>query len=348
MVLFVASSLLRPLPAGAEGTLTGLWSQRAGRSITITPVVGAGRVFAVTTDGRVACYRLADGERLWGRNLKESGEAAPAWSPADTEGRLFVSIGKHGSELLALDAVRGRRRWSRELGSPLTAMAADDSVVVALVRKGTLTAWRASDGTALWKRALVGWDPPPFLLREGRVFVAMRRDSVLALEVNTGVPVWRAAPGGTFGTAPVWVGGSLAVADVGGSVVWIAPETGSVVARRARSAWQLGGGAALESALVTVSSGGRVECAGRASGAEDWSTPLEAAVVATPLLLRGMVLVGATSGNLLALDAGSGRVLWSFQSAGGIRAGPLAVGDTLLLADTRGMIHLYLDSVGRE
>lgn len=348
IVLLVASRLPRVEPAVAEGTLTGLWSRRAGRSITVSPAVGSGRVFAVSTDGRVQCYRLADGERLWGHRLKDPGEAAPAWSPSADGGRLFVSSGDKGRVLLALEGTRGRRRWSHELGSPITVIAADDSVVVALVRKGTLAAWRASDGAALWTRALGGWDPPPFLLHGGRVFAGMRRDSLLALDARTGVPAWRAAPGGTFATAPVPATGLLALADVGGSLAWIEPGTGLVVARTARSAWQLRAGAASGSGLVTVSSGGRVEWAGPVSGAGDWSTPLETAVVAPPLVRRGMVLVGATSGNLSSLDARTGHILWSFQSAGGFRTGPLAAGDTLLLADTRGTIHVYLDGVGRE
>jgi outer membrane protein assembly factor BamB len=348
VALSVVLSLPHAEPAAAEGTLTGLWSQRAGRSITVSPVIGSGCVFSVSTDGRVQCFRLADGERLWGRRLKDSGEAAPAWSPSGVEGRLFVSFGKEGTALLALEGLRGRRSWSRELGSPITVMAADDSVVVALTRNGTLAAWRASDGIVRWTRALEGWDPPPFLLRAGQVFAAMRHDSLLALDARTGAVAWRGAPGGTFAAAPVPVARLLALADVGGSVVWIEAGTGLVVARTARSAWQLCAGAAFGPGLVSVSSGGRAEWAGPVPGAEDWTTPLENAVVAAPLVRRGMVLVGATSGNLSALDARTGRILWSFQSAGGFRAGPLAAGDTLLLADTRGTIHVYLDGAGRD
>lgn len=348
IVLFVASSLPLVDFAAAEGTLTGLWSRRAGRSITVSPAVGSGRVFTVSTDGRVQCFRLADGKRIWGHRLKDSGEAAPAWSPSAAGGRLFVSSGNEGRVLLALEGTRGHRRWSHELGSPITAIAADDSVVVALVRKGTLAAWRASDGAALWTRALDGWDPPPFLLHGGRVFAGMRRDSLLALDARTGVPAWRAAPGGRFATAPVPATGLLALADVDGRMAWIEPETGLVVARTQRSAWQLCAGAVCGSGLVTVSSGGRAEMAGPVPDAGDWFAPVENAVVAGPLVRRGTVLVGATSGNLSALDARTGRVLWSFQSAGGFRVGPLAAGDTLLLADTRGTIHVYLDGAGTE
>jgi outer membrane protein assembly factor BamB len=334
--------------AAADATPAGLWSQRAGRSITVSPAVGPGRVFTVSTDGRVQCYRLADGVRLWASHLKDSGDAAPAWSPSGTEGRLFVSSGKEGTTLLALSALHGRRKWSRELGSPITVMAADDSVVVALVRKGTLAAWRVGDGAVLWTRALSGWDPPPFLLREGRVFAPMRRDSLLALDARTGTPAWRGEFRGTFACAPVAVAGLLALAEAGGSTVWIEPGTGRLVARSPRSAWQLSAGAACGSELVTVSSGGRAECAGPAPGAGDWSTPLDNAVVGVPLVRRGTVLVGATSGTLCALDAGTGRLLWSFQSAGGFRAGPLAAGDTLILADARGTIHVYLDRAGER
>lgn len=348
IALVFASSLPRVEPAVAEGTLIGLWSRRAGRSITVSPVVESGRVFAVSTDGRVQCYRLADGERLWAHRLKDPGEAAPAWSPSVEGGRLFVSSGDGGRVLLALEGIRGRRQWSHELGSPITVIAADDSVVVALVRKGTLAAWRVRDGTALWTRTLHGWDPPPFLLHDGRVFAGMRHDSLLALDARTGVPAWCAAPGGTFATAPVPLAGLLALAGVGGSLAWIEPGTGLVVARTARSAWQLRAGAASGSGLVTVSSGGRAEWAGPVSGTGDWFTPLETAVVATPLVRGGMVLVGATSGNLSSVDARTGRVLWSFQAAGGFRTGPLAAGDTLLLADTRGMLHVYLDGAGRD
>lgn len=347
-ILFVAASLSLATIAPAEGTFTGLWSRRTGRSVTVSPALAPGRVFTVSTDGRVQCYRIADGKRLWARRLKDPGEAAPAWSPSGSGGRLAVSTGTNGATLLVLDASRGRTAWSRELDSAITAIKADDSVVVALGRKGTLTAWQLRDGVALWKRSLGAWDPPSFLLREGRVFAAMRRDSLFALDVVTGHPAWCAVPGGVFAAAPVWVDGLLALADVGGSVAWIEGGSGAVVGRTRRSEWQVQAGLASDSGLITVSSGGRVECAGSVPGTGDWSTPLDNAVVAAPLARRGVVLVAGTSGRLSALDARNGRILWSFQSAGGFRTGPLAAGDTLLLADTRGNVHVYLDAAGRK
>jgi eukaryotic-like serine/threonine-protein kinase len=348
VVLVVAFCLSLAAIAGAEATLSGLWSRRIGRSVTVAPAVAPGRVFAVSTDGRVQCYRMADGRRFWGRRLKDPGEAAPAWSPSGKGGRLFVSSGEKGTVLLALEGLRGRTAWNRDLGSAITALAADDSVVVALARKGTLAAWRASDGTALWTRSLRGWDPPSFLLCQGRVFAAMRRDSLLALDAGNGTATWCAAPGGIFASGPVLVDGLLALTDVDGSTVWIESGAGRVQGRTARSGWQLQAGAASGRGLVTVSSGGRVEWAGPEPEPRDWSTPLDIAVVASPLVRRGMVLVGAVSGRLSALDAWDGRLLWSFQSPGGFRVGPCAVGDTLILADTRGHLHVYLDGAGRN
>jgi outer membrane protein assembly factor BamB len=329
--------------AGADGTLTGLWSRRVGRSLTVSPALAPGRVFVVATDGRVQCLRLSDGEKIWARKLKETGEAAPAWSRGGTGGRLFVSSGEEGNVLQALDATEGDPAWHRDLSAEITAIGADDSVVVVLTRRAELSAWRGADGAPLWTRSLRGWDPPPFLLRDGLVYAASRRDSLFALDARRGAVTWRSAPGGRFSAGPVLAGGLLVVAQGEGALAWIDPATGEVRARTERSAWQLQAGAAAGDGLVTVSSGGRAEWTGVNPGGGDWATDLESAVVGTPLVRGDAVLVGGTTGKLAALDLHRGQILWSFQSGGGFRTGPLAAGDTLLLADTKGMIHVYRD-----
>ncbi len=79
--------------------------------------------------------------------------------------------------------------------------------------------------------------------------------------------------------------------------------------------------------LYLTSSPGQVMAVDAASGNILWSLDLGAWVSAPPAAKAGLVYVGATDHVMYALDAGSGALLWYYSSQGEILAQPVVDGD---------------------
>jgi outer membrane protein assembly factor BamB len=96
--------------------------------------------------------------------------------------------------------------------------------------------------------------------------------------------------------------------------------------------WQLavGGEAFIEEeggVLYLTSNQGQVMAVDAASGNIIWSLDLGVWVSAPPAVQAGVVYVGATDHVLYALDAGSGALLWYYTAQGEILAQPVVNGD---------------------
>lgn len=173
-------------------------------------------------------------------------------------------------------------------------------------------AWRY--GSLSLSGAPVALEPAP---ASGRVYVADRQGKVVALDVESGRPVWEtrlqaelsAGPGVADGL--VVVGGRrgevIALDAADGELVWEASVSSEVLAPP-----RLGGG------LVVIRSlDGRVFGFSATSGQRRWmheqSLPtLTLRGMSTPIVMPGEgVIVGMDNGELVALTAAEGRQVWA-------------------------------------
>ena len=67
-----------------------------------------------------------------------------------------------------------------------------------------------------------------------------------------------------------------------------------------------------------------------------WSAHLDGAVDGTPAISRGMVITGTSAGTLYALDAASGKTIWSKVGLGGISSSPTIAGDNVYVTTVTG------------
>jgi outer membrane protein assembly factor BamB len=108
-----------------------------------SPVVGDGRVFAMTGNGAVKAFTL-DGRELWGRDLqKEYGKFGLQWGYGSSpllEGEVLYIQVLHGSKttepsyLLGLDPATGKNRFRVERKTPASRESPDAYTTPAVVR----------------------------------------------------------------------------------------------------------------------------------------------------------------------------------------------------------------------
>jgi len=321
--------------------LTGAWSRRTGRSVTVPLLASGGSLYSISTDGRIQSWSAADGERRWSRKLKALLETPPATASGPADPLVLVATRGRPPRLHALSDRDGKTRWARRLESAPVQVAVLDTIVLLLDQRGTLTARSVRDGRALWDRSVGAWRSPGFLLDGETVFAVARNDSAAALDPRTGEVRWRAAPGGFFTVPPVRCGAHLALVSEEGRVTWLHAELGSTIAQSRRASPQVAAGYAVGDRLLTISGGGLVEIGGAVPMPTDWRIDLDAAVVASPVVAGERVLAATVLGQLRTMRLSDGAPIGSYQSGAGFRVPPTLVEGRLVLADTKGNLHAY-------
>ena len=85
-----------------------------------------------------------------------------------------------------------------------------------------------------------------------------------------------------------------------------------------------------------------MRCLSLKTGDDIWEYDLQAQVTATPIIAAGVLYIVTESGQLVALEAQTGKVLFEdTMTLNAIQASPLVLGDTLIVAALDGTIKAY-------
>jgi outer membrane protein assembly factor BamB len=220
-------------------------------------------------------------------------------------------VGDDGGAVTAVSVADGAVLWSAGLGrdGPCsasagaidTAVAVSDGTVVAVARNVddgtvTVTAYEAADGGCRWRVASrlgsTAVSAPAAL--DGRLVAGFADRAVRALDARDGADVWSELVVSIFlpVSAPALGADHLAVADVGGGVYRLDPETGERL----------------------------------------WSHQLNERVLrSSPVVSGNAVLVGLADGRLVALDGATGHLIWQSETGPGL-VGTIALAPELVVA----------------
>ena len=206
--------------------------------------------------------------------------------PAITAGRVYLADAR--GRVVALAADTGRLLWERKTtlafsGGPDLS---GDRMILG-TSQGELVALATSDGRELWRARLDSEVlSVPRVIGDGKILVHTLDDSLYGIEAATGKELWRLnypAPVLTLrgSSTPTLTPSGAVVGLSGGKLVMINPQDGSPL-------WE---------AVVTRPSG-RSELARIAD------------IDADPVLLGNSIYVGSYNGDLAAVDAATGDVVW--------------------------------------
>jgi outer membrane protein assembly factor BamB len=287
------------------------WRYQAGGSADQTVSVVGGLVYATSDDGTLRALDIATGNERW----SYAPEVGPVGNPNVFDGRVVAT--DMGGHLVAVDAMTGSESWRSEGVAFSSDATFDGDTLYIGAADGTLVALDASSGAVRWTVPVSTsggevWSPA---FADGRLYVSERSGDLVAVDVATREIAWRVPTGSSStGTAVVADGivflgtydgfeGSLSAFDgVTGRLLWSVAEP----------LW-----APAVSDGVAYSGGEDVATAHSATtGRELWRFELDG-VVRAPAVADGIVYVPAESEHrVYALEAASGRVLWSYDVDG--------------------------------
>jgi outer membrane protein assembly factor BamB len=211
--------------------VTELWNLPLNNLLLAPPAFKDDRGYFPIGDGQLAAYDVRHGTLLW---------IAPVhaqFQPILGEHLIFVV---EPNAIVALRDNTGVEAWRVTLTEPLAAPVTCHNgwLVATTSASGSVLAYRASDGALMWRQDLDALTHAPVAIADNRVYVPMQDSRIIALQVDTGEPVWEHRLGGPpndiLATSDFVYAGStdnffyaLRVRD--GTIAWRWPTGGDVV-----------------------------------------------------------------------------------------------------------------------
>ncbi len=346
-----------------------IWTANIGKGSTSTrilttpPVIADGKVFTKDAESTVSAFEAATGKVLWTVTLKpekaRDGDefgGGLAWYG----GRLFVTTGF--AEVFSLDAANGNVFWHSSVSAPVRgAPLVFGDRVFSISIDNKLHAMAAVDGSDLWSfsglsevAGYVGGSSPAGASEF--VVAPFSSGELVCLRLDNGRMVWNESVVGNnrgelraFGNLtdirgrPVIDRGLVYAMGSGGQVSAFDLRTGARKWDRSiggnQTPWAAG------EFVFVVTGSADVAALSRDTGKVKWATPLtqyKDEKRTTPILWGGPVLagdrllIGGTTGELLALSPYNGEIMGKVDMKAPIRLAPVVSNGTVYVLTDNG------------
>ncbi|MCR5346888.1 MAG: PQQ-binding-like beta-propeller repeat protein [Fretibacterium sp.] len=248
----------------------------------------------------------------------------------------LVLVGDGSGVLYAVQRASGQQAWAYQGTNTIvgTPSVAEDNVIFAQA-DGTLTCLRLSDGSVVWQSLAAESGSETLTdgtaMGGGRVFFVKGDGRLHALSVTDGKPLWTYESSQELRSAPAFGEGSLLLGDQGGVFSVLDPKNGHRLT---------GGGAGGAINTPSISEGsvffsswdGSVQRVRLKGNIPQWKVNVEDPVTTSPTVAGGKVFVGTARGNIAAMDAKNGKILWQFNTQGGNVMAQPVVGEGMVFA----------------
>ena len=246
-----------------------LWTAPVSSEVLSVPRVHEGVVIVQTVDGNLTGLDADSGKHLWIHD-----RTVPVLSLRGTSTPLIqdglVLAGFANGKMVALDVRSGRQLWEAAIAVPtgrselqrMVDLDADpvvrDGVLYVASFQGQLAAVSLENGRLLWSREMSAYAGIAVDLQQ--VYVSDELSHVWALDRRTGASLWKNSDlQRRYLTAPVVVGGYVAVGDFEGYLHLLSRIDGAIAGReRVDRAGILAPPVALGDRLLVLGAGGKL------------------------------------------------------------------------------------------
>ncbi|MFW6068631.1 MAG: PQQ-binding-like beta-propeller repeat protein [Chloroflexota bacterium] len=206
-----------------------------------------------------------------------------------------------------------------------------DNHVYALDAESGELQWDFPTDHSIWAQPVVNGD---------LVYVASLDNNVYALDRFSGEVSWQVTLGGSVASHPVLSDGLLYVPSFDRQLHALDAESGDVVWTADASNWVWGSPAVGNGTVYFGDIDGNVYAVSAETGEPQWTATADGAVQSALLYEEGVVYVtaGETEGDederrgqIMALDAESGDILWQREADAPVFSTPVLVGDSLVI-----------------
>jgi serine/threonine-protein kinase len=323
------ASKLTASQSGPKPVAPGTSAWRFAAGSTVATVAAAGSVVYTATNGNIVfAVDAATGTQLWRRTTTsdENGQLA-------VSGSSLVIAGDNGP--FALAAGNGRQLWDVPTQGVVPLLGAGGVAYAGFAPKvnttGGVTALDPATGTVTWtfRFAGVADTAGALAVADGVVYVTTGDGEIFALSAANGTKRQLVSGFGEFGAGAIAVAGGVVYAGVDdqkGTVVAVSVASGKTLWRQSLGAAAFPASLASANGVVFAgmlrslqssgSAGAELYALNATTGRQLWSVPVDGGVNAGPVAVGGAVYTGSADGVLGAWQANTGNKLWSYTAAG--------------------------------
>ena len=255
--------------------------------------------------------------------------------------RDLVLVGDLGGVLHAVGAADGKARWTFKTGAEIKSspVVVGDRVLIGSVRRAPLLP--GPRGKARLEGRDQGAGARDAGGRNGVAYVAGCDEILRAIRVADGRELFTMSSGSYTAASPAIVGSRAYYGTFENEVLAVDLDARKFVwrYRHAERNFPFYASAAVADGRVFV--GGRdkmVHALDAATGKSIWTFTTRARVDSSPAVAGGIVWVGSNDGRLYALDAASGKSVWEFDAGGPLSASPAIAGGRLVIGSQDGTV----------
>jgi len=313
MVAVIAATFALAQAIVTFATLDARWTVAFSAPPSAPAGFDARAAYVALKSGQLVAIDLDRGTIRW------HVEAATSLQPATGDGLVFIAT---ENLIQAIDAITGDVRWQAALpGGAAAPLYWDTGWLIASTAAGDLAAFRAADGSLIWRQGLgapLAAPPAPAL---DRLYLALTDGKLISSSLSTGDVLWTREIGGH-------VSGLLALDD---QLVFGTTENEvrslDLLRGHERWKWRVGG----DVAGVPIADDRRIYFAARdnllravdrKSGNLRWKASLPSRPSSGPLRIADLIVVPSVSTDVASFDAETGKAGPTIKAAGEIGSQP--------------------------
>jgi outer membrane protein assembly factor BamB len=346
-----------------NGSLKSAWNADIGTGssfygkLTASPIIYDGKVFTLDAAGRVTAYSASGGAVAWRATTtppnEKDQEGYGGGLAADT-GRVYAATGF--GYVVAFDARGGKKLWEKNLGSPLRASpTAVAERVFAVTKEGEVFCLSGSDGTELWKfkglpeRASILVNTSPAVDGD-TVVVPYPTGDLVALRASSGQPVWSESLARTRTGSSLTAMSDAARPAIQGGVVYAVGHAGRMVATSQKTGerlWSLSVPSiqppwVAGDSVFVVDTSGQLLAITRRDGKIQWATKLPGGGAwSGPVLAGNRLWLTSAKGQLVGVDASSGKVATTQDIGSPIFIAPVVAGGRMYVLTDKARLYAF-------
>jgi outer membrane protein assembly factor BamB len=339
------------------------WTADAGKGssffgkVTASPIVAEGKVFTLDAAGRVSAFNASTGAAVWTANLTPQGEKDQegfGGGIAADGGRLYAGTGF--GYVIALDLGTGKKLWEKNVSSPIrSSPTASAERVFVVSRDGQVYCLSGSDGSELWsfrgmpERASILSNQSPAVDGDF-VIVPYPTGDIIALSVHDGRAVWSDSLSRSRTASSLAAMSDASRPAVDRGFVFVAGHGGRTVANTQRTGermWSLNVASIQPPAIAgdtvyVVDTGGQAMAISRSEGKIHWTAKLPGGSTwSGPVLAGNQLWLASSKGNLVSVDAVTGRVVATQDMGAPVFIAPVVAGGRMfVLTDKARLVAL--------
>ena len=345
------------------------WKYEIGSPIVSSPTVSGDKVFVGANDAKLYAFNRTTGELLWSYQTGSSKSKGITCAPIVSNGKVI--FGSLDCNLYALNEETGEVIWIHEFDNWMdTTPAVWNNLVFTeawIIYSETdyekiFCALDENNGEIKWKKELLSTIHSSPAVYNGIVYVGVGNNApnlyepwpggLYAFDAWTGNILWIFTAGDGVYNADVDTAPCVAYGKVyfgcNFGTIHAVNENEGTEACHYKASFGTSSPAVYNNIVYIGSFNGNLYALHAEYGTVVWTYQTGDRIDSSPAIANNVVYIGSDSGYIFALDASTGNLIWEYQTGGEIDSSPAVVAGYLYVGSNDGFLYAFGEPLAED